>query len=618
MVIVKIFFKWVTTSLIAVVTLVSAAIIYVSLAVDINGFKPDIESLARQHGWDLTIDGDLAWTFFPQPGISIEDVRFSNQAAASGTLNSLTLSVGWIDLLSTGGDVSHLQGGSLQVNGGQVLYKAHNSLSVQLDNLNLKASNILLDGTQFPLRASMEGFGGQTLVIDTEIALVARNSKVQSISLSDMTARLNDIVISGNIEASSGISFIQGSLKTNTFSLIKQLQRVAEILPIVTVPKMADPLALTQASFESRFTLDTDIGALSDINNLIMLDDQAIEVVLQIDQPRNKLTTIVSADVINAANYMPKAGSNADNSGLFAPLAIPFALWQGQSQVEITVDSILFKDFAVDNFYSNVFGNNRVLRVTSLNADLFGGQINGIAKLDMRSAIPAFNLQPAINSLDLGRALPALTDNNSVTGTANLEANIQGKGNNLNSIINSLNGSGQFRITRPSYTKLNIEQTFCNAAAIFGSGQSSQQWAGGTQIEDLSGRFQLNRGNLNINEYSTATGNLDIIGRGSLNLAKQQYSLAANVLLNGAKTSSTGCSVNKRLQNRQIPFVCKGGLDQSSGSGAYCTPDEQVLKSILENTLLEELGDSLLKNSSEDKTDPLKGLLNNLLKRKLK
>lgn len=616
--IVKIFFKWVTTSLIAVVTLVSAAIIYVSLAVDINGFKPDIESLARQHGWDLTIDGDLAWTFFPQPGISIEEVRFSNQAAASGTLNSLTLSVGWIDLLSTGGDVSHLQGGSLQVNGGQVLYKAHNSLSVQLDNLNLKASNILLDGTQFPLRASMEGFGGQTLVIDTEIALVARNSKVQSISLSDMTARLNDIVISGNIEASSGISFIQGSLKTNTFSLIKQLQRVAEILPIVTVPKMADPLALTQASFESRFTLDTDIGALSDINNLIMLDDQAIEVVLQIDQPRNKLTTIVSADVINAANYMPKAGSNADNSGLFAPLAIPFALWQGQSQVEITVDSILFKDFAVDNFYSNVFGNNRVLRVTSLNADLFGGQINGIAKLDMRSAIPAFNLQPAINSLDLGRALPALTDNNSVTGTANLEANIQGKGNNLNSIINSLNGSGQFRITRPSYTKLNIEQTFCNAAAIFGSGQSSQQWAGGTQIEDLSGRFQLNRGNLNINEYSTATGNLDIIGRGSLNLAKQQYSLAANVLLNGAKTSSTGCSVNKRLQNRQIPFVCKGGLDQSSGSGAYCTPDEKVLKSLLENTLLEELGDSLLKNSSEDKTDPLKGLLNNLLKRKLK
>lgn len=616
--IVKIFFKWVTTSLIAVVTLVSAAIIYVSLAVDINGFKPDIESLARQHGWDLTIDGDLAWIFFPQPGISIEEVRFSNQAAASGTLNSLTLSVGWIDLLSTGGDVSHLQGGSLQVNGGQVLYKAHNSLSVQLDNLNLKASNILLDGTQFPLRASMEGFGGQTLVIDTEIALVARNSKVQSISLSDMTARLNDIVISGNIEASSGISFIQGSLKTNTFSLIKQLQRVAEILPIVTVPKMADPLALTQASFESRFTLDTDIGALSDINNLIMLDDQAIEVVLQIDQPRNKLTTIVSADVINAANYMPKAGSNADNSGLFAPLAIPFALWQGQSQVEITVDSILFKDFAVDNFYSNVFGNNRVLRVTSLNADLFGGQINGIAKLDMRSAIPAFNLQPAINSLDLGRALPALTDNNSVTGTANLEANIQGKGNNLNSIINSLNGSGQFRITRPSYTKLNIEQTFCNAAAIFGSGQSSQQWAGGTQIEDLSGRFQLNRGNLNINEYSTATGNLDIIGRGSLNLAKQQYSLAANVLLNGAKTSSTGCSVNKRLQNRQIPFVCKGGLDQSSGSGAYCTPDEKVLKSLLENTLLEELGDSLLKNSSEDKTDPLKGLLNNLLKRKLK
>ena len=621
--IVKIFFKWVTTSLIAVVTLVSAAIIYVSLAVDINGFKSDIESLARQQGWDLTIDGDLAWIFFPQPGISIEQVRFSDEFAASGTLDSLTLSVGWIDLLSTGGDVSHLQGGSVQVNGGQLLYKAPNSLPMQLDNISLKTSNILLDGSTFPLTASMQALGGQKFSIEADIAVVANSDTVQSLSLSDLIAQLNDIEISGSIEASNSLSFIEGSLQTNTFSLVRQLQRVAKILPIVSLPKMADPSAMTDVSIESRFTVDT--RALSDINSRMMLDGQAIDIGLQIDHQRNKLTTLISADVINASNYLPKSGSNVDNSSLFAPLAIPFALWRGQSQVEMTLGSVQFNDFSVDNFYSNVFGNNRVLRMTSLNADLFGGQINAIANLDMRSATPEFSLRPVINGLDLGAALPVLADNKTVAGTANLTANIQGSGNSLKSIIKSLIGSGQFDIGSPSYNELNIEQTFCSAAAFFSSGrggQSSQQWAPGTQLQDLRGKFQLNRGNLKINDYSTATGNLDITGRGSVDLVKQQYSIAANVLLDSAITSSTGCSVNQHLQNRQIPFVCKGSFDQSPGNSAYCKPDEKVLKSLLKNTVLEglseKLGEALLKSTDKDESDPLKGLLNNLLKRKLK
>ena len=616
--IVKIFFKWVTTSLIAVVTLVSAAIIYISLAVDINGFKSDIESLARQQGLELSIGGDLGWTFFPQPGISIEQVRFSDQLAASGTIDKLTLSVGWTDLLSTSGDINQLQTGSVQINGGQVRYNAHNSLPIQLDNLSLKASNIALDGSQFPLSASMQALGGQQFAVDTDISVVASGSRVQSLNLSDLSVRLNDIEISGSIEASNDLSFIEGNLQSNTFSLVQQLQRVAKILPIVSVPKMADPSAMTDVSIESRFTFDTQ--TLSDIDSLMMLDGQAFEINLQIDHQRNKLTTIVTADVIKASNYLPKAGSSANSSSsLFAPLAIPFALWRGQSQVEVTLGTVQFDDFAVNNFYSNVFGNNRVLRMTSLNADLLGGQINGIAKLDMRSATPEFSLQPAIDGLDLGSALPVLADNKTITGIANLAASIQGRGNSLDSIIKSLSGSGQFDVRAPSYAELNIEQTFCNAAAFLSSsGQSNQQWASGSQLQDLRGKFQLDRGKLNINNYSTATGNLDIAGRGSLDLIKQQYNIAANLILDSATTSTTGCSVNQRLQNRQIPFICKGSLDERSGNDALCKPDEKVLKSLLKDTVFERLGESLLKNTEQDGSDPLKGSLNNLLKRAIK
>ena len=57
---VKNLIKWLTTCLIAVVTLMSAAILYLSFAVDLNSYKTDIESVARQQGWDISIEGDLA------------------------------------------------------------------------------------------------------------------------------------------------------------------------------------------------------------------------------------------------------------------------------------------------------------------------------------------------------------------------------------------------------------------------------------------------------------------------------------------------------------------------------------------------------------------------------
>ena len=617
LVIVKNLFKWVATGLIAVVTLFSAAIIYISFAVDINGFRPDIESAARRQGWELSLDGELAWTFIPQPGISITQVRFSDGHTASGTLEPLTLSVAWTDLLSITGDPSQIKAGSVQIGGGQIRYQAQNSLPVQLDNVDLRIRNFSLDGSIFPLAASAQAFGGQQFAIETDIAVRATDGHIHRIGFSDLTIASNNIEIVGNIEASNQLNFIQGSLQTSRFNLAQQLQDIATLLPILSLPEFANPTALNELSIDSRFTIDRQ--AISDISNSLVLDGQRIDVHLQIDQQRNKLTTEINGDSLNIANYMPTANNRtnnqANNAALFAPLAIPFALWQGQSQVEITVDKILFEDFALNNFYSNIFGNQRVLRITSLNADLFGGQVNAVAKLDMRLANPSISIQPSINGIELAQALPALTDNTELSGRMDLELNLQGSGNSIEGILKSLRGMGQISIASPQYKSINIEQLFCNAAALFGSSSANQQWSAGTQFEGFNSKFQFNDGNLIITDFGTATGNLAIDGRGTIGLISRKYTLQTNTELNGATTSSNGCAVNQRLQNRQIPFTCKGHFDQSAPS---CKPDERAVKALLRSSALEQLGTKLLQNDdTEQQADPLKSLFNDFLQRKL-
>lgn len=610
---VKNLIKWLTTCLIAVVTLMSAAILYLSFAVDLNSYKTDIESVARQQGWDISIEGDLAWQFFPKPGLSIADITASDQTALSGSADQLILATYWTQLLSLSGGIEQLQLDSLHIEGGSLQWSPANSLGLQFDNIQLSTKNLSVQGKSFPLSVSAKILGGRNLSVETEVAVKLDGQNMRQLNLVDLELNLDSLRLSGELRASDNGSFMQGNLKTNSFDLKQLMASLQAEIPLLTAPKTVLQSALTQLSLTTSFSVDTQ--AASKFTGEINLDGQIFGLDVTLDHPTNNLTTLVSGDILRAGHYLPAANSGGNNTGLFAPLAIPFALWQGSSQVEVNLNRVEFKDFNIENFYSNVFGNQRVLRMTSLNADLFAGQINAIAKLDMRSAKPSFNLQPSLYNIDLDQALSALGDESTVAGRLNLDANIQGVGANLGEIIRSLSGAGKFQVIEPIYKGLNIEQSFCNAAALLSArAQAAQNWPQGTEFNNLQGSFQLSGGKLLLNDYSTGTGNLEIMGRGSVNLVKRQYQINASARVDQAVTSPTGCSVNQRLQNRQIPFICKGAFGQSNPGGLSCNPDEQLLRDLLKNTALEKLfGNSGLQQ--QDATDSVKGFISELLKR---
>ena len=610
---VKNLIKWLTTCLIAVVTLMSAAILYLSFAVDLNSYKTDIESVARQQGWDISIEGDLAWQFFPKPGLSIADITASDQTALSGSADQLILATYWTQLLSLSGGIEQLQLDSLHIEGGSLQWSPANSLGLQFDNIQLSTKNLSVQGKSFPLSVSAKILGGRNLSVETEVAVKLDGQNMRQLNLVDLELNLDSLRLSGELRASDNGSFMQGNLKTNSFDLKQLMASLQAEIPLLTAPKTVLQSALTQLSLTTSFSVDTQ--AASKFTGEINLDGQIFGLDVTLDHPTNNLTTLVSGDILRAGHYLPAANSGGNNTGLFAPLAIPFALWQGSSQVEVNLNRVEFKDFNIENFYSNVFGNQRVLRMTSLNADLFAGQINAIAKLDMRSAKPSFNLQPSLYNIDLNKVLSALGGESIVAGRLNMDANIQGVGANLGEIIRSLSGAGKFQVIEPIYKGLNIEQSFCNAAALLSArAQAAQNWPQGTEFNNLQGSFQLSGGKLLLNDYSTGTGNLEIMGRGSVNLVKRQYQINASARVDQAVTSPTGCSVNQRLQNRQIPFICKGAFGQSNPGGLSCNPDERLLRDLLKNTALEKLfGNSGLQQ--QDATDSVKGFISELLKR---
>ncbi|MBT3619195.1 MAG: hypothetical protein HN523_02065, partial [Porticoccaceae bacterium] len=142
----------------------------------------------------------------------------------------------------------------------------------------------------------------------------------------------------------------------------------------------------------------------------------------------------------------------------------------------------------------------------------------------------------------------------------------------------------------------------------------------GTQLDTLQGNLNFANGQLVISGINTAIGNLKLRGRSTVQLVEQRYTLNADALINESKSSSTGCAINQRLQNQLIPFKCEGDFGPNSDGMPNCMPDQEVLGKLLQNTLLEKLGQKYLGVDSGKSTasgDATKDALKNFFQKKL-
>lgn len=617
--------KWLLTLTVTAITLLAVAIVYVAVVIDPNDFKTEIKSAAASQGVELSLDGDLSWQFFPQIGVIAEQVEFAHSAIASGKIGELRLAVSWGELFTIDLSSSQLPVGSVEISDATILLAelAPNTFPMQLNRVNAVVKNFSMAGDRFPIKASAEVFSGIVLDLETVVALQVDSSSasVESIAISDLRASIDGLTLSGQFSADNNFATAQGVLLSNRFDLRQLLNKFGKTFPELKMPKMSANEALTSVSWKSNFNVNN--SGFSTIDTQLNIDNQPLTLNTKIDHSINNLILRVSADQFDLSGYMSATPvSSQPNAALFAPLAVPFALWLGRSQMELSLDKLKFADFDADNIYVNLFGNQKVLRLSSFNADIFSGQVNATGRVDMRQTLPSFDLQTSLTNIDLQSALVATADSSDITGLLSLEAKIQGAGNNLDEIILALRGDGQVTIADPSYAAINAEETFCNAAALFAGGSVRNDWAPGTQFETGTGTFTLGDGKLLIRDLTTATGNLSITSRGTVQLAQKRFNITANTRVNGSSTSASGCSVNKRLQNRNLPFVCTGSYNQ--GGKTSCKPDENLIKDMLKGSVYEKLGEQLFNTpATEDgddqqQSDPLKSLLKGIFEQNLK
>ncbi|WP_317933294.1 AsmA family protein [Halioxenophilus sp. WMMB6] len=94
--------KWVIAIALAAVVVLIAAVVVITLVIDPNDYKGEIEKLATEQGYPIKLEGDLSWRLYPNLGLNIGPSQLLN-ADGSGqfaSVENVTVSVALLPLLA--------------------------------------------------------------------------------------------------------------------------------------------------------------------------------------------------------------------------------------------------------------------------------------------------------------------------------------------------------------------------------------------------------------------------------------------------------------------------------------------------------------------------------------
>ncbi|MBX9705437.1 MAG: AsmA family protein, partial [Gammaproteobacteria bacterium] len=420
----------------AIIILLIIAGILLTQLINPNEYKDKISQQVLQHtGHTLQINGNISWSFFPWLGLKVTNVAFGN-LPAYGTDNMATVDeaqvrVAVIPLFFGKVSISNLVLDNLQLNliqdrngnGNWQMISANsnqqaatsaptssssnNKYSFAVDSVNILSGDIrwrnMLSGQDIQLNDI--DIQGKHIGFDTPFALTASanvngtqpkikaaiylsgdfniNSDFSKFSLSNLTAKVNDLTIEGNIKGGKNINGLNysGNVSVTEFSPKAWLQSMS--MPALNT---ANSKALTSFAGDVSFKgSDTSI-TLDPIK--MTLDSSNLTGSFAVENFSAPVVQFqLAVDQFNMDDYLPQTSSSANNnsnSTVQKPAsALPVkSLRQLNVNGNLTVGKLTMMKLQLSNATVGVNAKNGLLSLSPIQADLYKGSTTSNIRYD--------------------------------------------------------------------------------------------------------------------------------------------------------------------------------------------------------------------------------------------
>ena len=518
--------KWVLLITATVLILCFLALLIIPRFVDVQKYKPLIESkVSEASGRPFTLGGDLKLSLFPWAGLALSDLRLGAPPGFKEkdfiTIKSFEFQVKLLPLLfkdiqvkqfvlveprivlekskdgkanweglrkveieapaqqkarekkpkdKGGGEfpIESLVVGTFIIKDGNILWIDH----VREERRELRELTLSLDGISLdrPISMSLSGLvEGKALSLKGKIGPLGKKPGEGAITL-DLSASVFETVtakVKGLVTDAATRPVYDLDVQIEPFSPRKLATAFGKPLPLTP----ADPAVLKRLALKGSFqgsaqTLRVKDGALD-------LDDSKLRFSADIKEfSKPNVTFDLNLDQIDLDRYVPASQSEPGKSGA--------ATTQPANKTDYTplrklvldgrvhIDKLKIKNARVQDIDLKITGRDGVLNLDPFSMRLYEGTVKSKATLDVRRNTPATEVSLQMNGVEVRPLLKDLQGKDFLEGNSRAQLALTMRGDSAERIKQTLSGKGEFQINDGAIVGVDLASMARNVQSAFG------------------------------------------------------------------------------------------------------------------------------------------------------
>jgi AsmA protein len=377
--------------------------------------------------------------------------------------------------------------------------------------------------------------------------------EAQTLSIPSFSLEAAGLSASGEM-AGAGIvdaPALTGRLAMEEFSPRSLLQRLGQ-----PAPETADPAALGRARFEAGFRAGTDQVEFQELR--LLLDETTLTGAASIGLGEIlRVRSELALDAIDLDRYLPpEPEAEAEAVPPAEDVELAFDWLEGLDlDASFRAGTVTINGLTLTDLQARAVAKDGVLTMEPLRATLYGGEVQGVARLDAREQPATMTLDQTLSTLQLLPFIEDLAGFDRLTGVGRLEAKLTTRAASTAELMKGLNGQLSFDLADGALKGINLWYEIKRANALARGREAPQRDSADTEFRRLAGTATIRDGRLFNDDLVGGLPFLGLKGQGEIDLAEAtlDYRLDATVLeqaideATGAVSELAGVSVPLRL-----------------------------------------------------------------------
>jgi AsmA protein len=390
---------------------------------------------------------------------------------------------------------------------------------------------------------------------------VTADFEAQTLAIPSFTLDAAGLSASGDVSGSGIVDapVFTGRLGVAEFSPRGLMQSLGEPAPVT-----ADPSALRRAHFGAGFRAGADQIEFQDLR--LVLDETTLSGVATVGfGDVLRVRSELALDAIDLDRYLPPE-SDAETAPPAEDVELAFDWLDGLDlDASFRAGTVRISGLTLTDLQARAVAKDGVLTMQPFRAALYGGEVQGTARLDARTQPATMTLDQTLSTLQLLPFIADLAGFDRLTGVARLEARLTTTAASTADLMRGLNGEVAFDLADGALKGVNLWYEIQRANALARGREAPRRTSADTEFRRLAGTARIRDGRLVNEDLVGGLPFLGLTGKGEINLAEAalDYRMNATVIRQAIDEATGEVS---ELAGVSIPLRLSGTLDSPSVS----------------------------------------------------